>query len=91
MRSILMALLAFKGPWDSASGPMNGCLKGVIAHNSMNTIWAASWKSDIYLPLQWSNTPVQEEWAFVGGENRCGPYCTAWGCSTNQTAKYSQA
>lgn len=79
------------GPWDGASGPMNGCLRGVIAHNNMNTIWAASWKSTTYLPLQWSTGASQQEWAFLGGENRCGSYCTAWGCGTNQTAKYTQA
>lgn len=81
--SLLRFFLFFFGnPWKQ--------IQGVEAHNNMNTIWAASWESTTYLPLQWSNTAAQQEWAFVGGENRCGAYCTAWGCGANQTIKYTQ-
>ena len=57
----------------------------------MNTLWAGSWNSDTFLPTQWANGSLESEWAFVGGENRCGAYCTSWGCGPNSTSFFSQA
>ena len=31
------------GPWDGASGPMNGCMKGLKAKSPLDMIWSASW------------------------------------------------
>ena len=76
------------GPWDAPSGPMAGCLRGVAPGSSLNTMWASSWSSPTFLPTLWeaSAAPL---WAFVGGENVCGAYCSAWGCGANGT-KWSQ-
>jgi hypothetical protein len=92
------------GPWDSPSGPMAGCLKNLIPHDklALNTIWASSWSSPTYMPLQWTNghlstnphdhrRSLDQEWSFVGGENLCGAYCQAWGCGQNQTDHWAQA
>jgi len=82
------------GPWDSPSGPMNGCLKYLVPHNSLNTMWASSWSSSVYMPLQWTvgqNAALHRNMSFVGGVNLCGDYCSAWGCGSNQTDKWSQA
>jgi len=80
------------GPWDSPSGPMNGCLKGVVPGSPMDTLWATSWSSPVYLPTLWTNSsPWFSDWSFVGGVNRCGAYCGAWGCGVNQTQFWNQA
>eukprot|EP01116_Phalansterium_solitarium_P007805 TRINITY_DN2073_c0_g1_i3.p1 TRINITY_DN2073_c0_g1~~TRINITY_DN2073_c0_g1_i3.p1 ORF type:complete len:238 (-),score=74.78 TRINITY_DN2073_c0_g1_i3:320-1033(-) len=78
------------GPWDSPSGPMGGCLQGVTPGDRLHTIWASSWSSPTYLPLLWSADPWSQTWAHVGGINRCGAYCTAWGCGVNRTNYYNQ-
>lgn len=79
------------GPWDSPSGPMNGCLQGVVPDSNMDTIWAASWGAHDNLPTLWANNTFAATWARTGGVNRCGAYCTAWGCGVNQTDHWSQA
>ena len=79
------------GPWDSPSGPMNGCLKGVVPGSTMATLWASSWSSDVFLPTMWHNSSWAEMIGFVGGVNRCGAYCTSWGCGDNQTDFWTQA
>jgi hypothetical protein len=78
------------GPWDGVSGPMAGCLRGVIAGSSMDSLWAGSWKSDTFLPTQWANSTLDEDFAFVGGINRCGAYCSSWGCGPNRTSFFAQ-
>jgi hypothetical protein len=86
------------GPWDAPSEPMNGCLKYLVPKdkNRLNTIWSSSWSSSTYLPLQWSvgggelDDARTQRLAFVGGVNKCGSYCTAWGCGMNQTSKFAQ-
>jgi hypothetical protein len=89
------------GPWDAPSAPMKGCLKYLIPGDKhrLNTIWSSSWSSSTYLPLQWSvgsgsdssaKNAHMKQFAFVGGSNGCGRYCTAWGCGMNQTMKYNQ-
>ena len=77
---------------------MNGCLKYLVPKdkNRLNTIWSSSWSSSTYLPLQWSvgggelDDARTQRLAFVGGVNKCGSYCTAWGCGMNQTSKFAQ-
>jgi hypothetical protein len=76
------------GPWDSPSGPMSGCLKGVVPSSPLNTMWATRWSSPTFLPTLWQVNNASA-WAFVGGENVCGVYCTAWGCGANGS-KWSQ-
>ena len=114
------------GPWDSPSGPMNLCLKKLVARVGcevfararaspcsppmpplpprppppppyaqdparLNTVWSSTWSSQVYLPFQWS--PEQAKGAalsFVGAVNRCGAYCSAWGCGENQTEHWKQ-
>lgn len=80
------------GPWDAPSSPMNTCLQKLLPKDParLNTIWASSWSSEIYMPLQWSMMIESQRLAFVGGQNRCGDYCGAWGCGTNQTKKWTQ-
>lgn len=79
------------GPWDAPSGPMLGCLAGVVPFSAMDSLWAASWSSAIYMPLLWSNDSYDAAWSFVGGLDRCGAYCTAWGCGVNNSVRYTQA
>ena len=81
------------GPWDAPSGPMSGCLRGVVPGSALNTMWAGAWSSNTYLPTLWaSDGPLTgAAWAFVGGENVCGAYCTAWGCGPNNTERWTQA
>lgn len=79
------------GPWDAPSGPMLGCLAGVVPFSPMDSLWAASWSSATYMPLLWSNDSYNAAWSFVGGLDRCGAYCTAWGCGVNNSKRYSQA
>merc|ERR1711871_562578 len=67
------------GPWDAASGPMNGCLQGVVVGDDQATLWASKWSSDPFLPTMWHSGAQAEREAFVGGVNRCGAYCSAWG------------
>ena len=38
------------GPWDGASGPMNGCMKGLKAKSPLDMIWSASWSAPRYMP-----------------------------------------
>jgi hypothetical protein len=78
------------GPWDSPSGPMNGCLKYSVPGSDQATLWATSWSSPIFLPLQWNYNTWSQSVGFVGGINRCGAYCTAWGCGVNQTDFWTQ-
>ena len=79
------------GPWDSPSGPMMGCLAGVVPYSAIDSLWAASYSSPTYMPLLWSNDTWSTAWSFVGGLDRCGAYCTAWGCGVNNTNRWSQA
>lgn len=63
------------GPFDSPSGPMNLCLKKLIAKDParLNTIWSSAWSSQEYLPFQWSPQETRgAALSFVGGVNRCG-------------------
>jgi hypothetical protein len=79
------------GPWDAPSGPMLGCLAGVAPFSALNSLWAASPASPVYLPLLWSNDSFSQAWGFVGGLDRCGAYCSAWGCGPGNAQRYSQA
>ena len=81
------------GPWDSPSGPMLGCLRGVVPGSSLNTLWAAAWSSPVYLPTLWaSDGPLTGEmWSRVGGDNVCGAYCSAWGCGGNNSNFWNQS
>ena len=78
------------GPWDAPSGPMNGCLRGVVAGSSLDSMWSSSWSAPTFQPTLWG----ADEWAVAnrwkGGINRCGAYCTAWGCGANQTSHWTQ-
>ena len=78
------------GPWDAPSAPMLGCLAGVVPYSEMDSLWASSWTSPTYMPLLWSNTSWAATWSFVGGIDRCGAYCTAWGCGPNNANRYTQ-
>ena len=81
------------GPWDAPSGPMNKCLKYLVPGDKarLNTMWATKWSSETLMTMQWQPTSsAAVRLAFVGGENRCGAYCGAWGCGMNQTEKWSQ-
>jgi len=78
------------GPWDQPSPPMVGCLNGVVPHSQLDTIWATKWSSSVNLPTLWSNSSWFETWSRVGGENRCGRYCTSWGCGVNQSQHWDQ-
>ena len=79
------------GPWDAPSGPMNRCLSKLIPKDParLNTIWASQWSSPAFLPFQWQ-LPTHAKLGFVGGLNRCGAYCQAWGCGANQTDRWTQ-
>jgi hypothetical protein len=79
------------GPWDSPSGPMDGCLSYAVAGSTLNTLWSASYGSDIALPTLWANSSWTAAWSRIGGVNRCGAYCGAWGCGVNQTQHWTQA
>ena len=79
------------GPWDAPSGPMSGCLKAVLAGDQLHTMWASSPSSATFLPLMWHQGDFAETYSFVGGINRCGAYCSAWGCGPNRTSKFTQA
>jgi hypothetical protein len=78
------------GPWDSPSGPMLGCLQGVIPYSAIDSLWAATWTSQIYMPMLWSNDTWSSTWSFVGGTDRCGAYCSVWGCGVNNSIHYNQ-
>jgi len=78
------------GPWDTPSPPMQGCLAGVVQGSNLDTIWSTQWSSLTNLPFLWSNSEWFETWSFVGGMNRCGAYCTSWGCGTNQSFHWNQ-
>jgi hypothetical protein len=78
------------GPWDSPSAPMNGCLQGVQPGDRLHTLWASSWSGSSFMPLLWAQDEFAREWGFLGGVNRCGAYCTAWGCGPGQKQHYSQ-
>lgn len=41
------------GPWDAPSGPMLGCLQGVLPGSSIDTLWATSWGSSMHFPTLW--------------------------------------
>ena len=41
------------GPWDLPSGPMMGCLAGVVPKSAIDSLWAASWTSTTYMPMLW--------------------------------------
>ena len=79
------------GPWDSPSGPMLGCLAGVVPYSAIDSLWAASWSSPVYMPMLWSNDTWSSTWSFVGGLDRCGAYCKAWGCGVNNSNFWTQA
>ena len=78
------------GPWDSPSGPMNRCLRYLNPKDDLNTMWVSAWSSRQYMPLQWTGGEMQRRWGFVGGQNVCGAYCSAWGCGQNQTDRWTQ-
>ena len=46
------------------------------------------------MPTLWHNSTTAELTGFVGGYNRCGAYCTVWGCgngtSMDQVNFYTQ-
>lgn len=69
---------------------MAGCLQGVEPHARLRTIWSSSWGSPRFLPLLWAAAPYNARWMFVGGVNRCGAYCTAWGCGPQRDKRYQQ-
>jgi hypothetical protein len=69
---------------------MRGCLQGVIPYSAIDSLWAATWTSQIYMPMLWSNDTWSSTWSFVGGTDRCGAYCTAWGCGVNNSLHYNQ-
>jgi hypothetical protein len=69
---------------------MNGCLQGVQPQDRLHTIWASSWGSQTFLPLMWANDAWTQQWMFVGGVNRCGAYCSAWGCGQGQAQHWDQ-
>jgi len=81
------------GPWDAPSGPMLGCLRGVVPASPLNTMWASAWSAQEYLPTLWaSDGPLTgAAWSFVGGENVCGSYCSAWGCGANNSNYWNQS
>lgn len=79
------------GPWDAPSGPMLGCMAGVVPGSPMDTLWATSWGSAVNMPTLWANDTRSATWARIGGVNRCGAYCGAWGCGVNNTVHYTQA
>jgi len=79
------------GPWDSPSGPMAGCLAGVVPGSAMDSLWTGAWSSLSYYPSLWANSTWFETWSYVGGINRCGAYCTAWGCGTNHANHWNQS
>jgi len=79
------------GPWDAPSGPMNGCLQALVPRSRLNTMWAGAWGASEALPMLWSNNAWATTFARVGGVNRCGAYCAAWGCGANNTEHYTQA
>jgi hypothetical protein len=78
------------GPFDAPSGPMLGCLQGVVPYSAIDSLWAASWNSKTYMPMLWSNDTWAMTWSFVGGHDRCGAYCQAWGCGVNNSIHYNQ-
>jgi Transglutaminase-like superfamily len=78
------------GPFDAPSGPMETCLSYLMKGDKLNTIWASNWSSPVYLPFLWSNNTFSQDYAFVGGVNRCGAYCTAWGCGVNNSMHWNQ-
>lgn len=78
------------GPWDAPSGPMLGCLQGVVPGSSLDTLWATAWSAPAFLPTLWANDTWAQTWSRVAGVNRCGAYCTAWGCGVNNTMHYDQ-
>eukprot|EP00698_Gefionella_okellyi_P005099 TRINITY_DN14681_c0_g1_i1.p1 TRINITY_DN14681_c0_g1~~TRINITY_DN14681_c0_g1_i1.p1 ORF type:complete len:413 (-),score=53.46 TRINITY_DN14681_c0_g1_i1:58-1296(-) len=79
------------GPWDEPSAPMGACLQAVRPGDRMHSMWASSFGSREFLPLLWANDAWSQEWAFVGGLNRCGAYCTAWGCGADRKQFYDQS
>ena len=80
-----------EGPWDSLSTPMRNCLNNLIPKDRLNTLWASSFSSSIFLPTLWSdNSNFNQIWAWKGGINRCGAYCQTWGCGPNSDQKYTQ-
>ena len=85
------------GPWDSPSAPMNTCLKYLVPRDptGLNTIWVSQWSSNVTMPLQWGpRITTTSGWlngSSVSGLNRCGAYCSAWGCGSNQTNRYKQS
>lgn len=55
-----------------------------------DTTQATSWSSSTFLPLQWHEDEWSQRVDFIGGLNKCGNYCTAWGCGVNQTDYWTQ-
>jgi hypothetical protein len=62
-----------------------------VPGSSIDSLWATSWGSDVNLPTLWANDSLSATWARIGGLNRCGAYCQAWGCGANNTAHWTQA
>ena len=66
------------------------CLAWAIPGDALNTLYATDWTGPTYVPLDWSDSQAARAWAWVGGVNRCGDYCTAWGCGPNNTQHWTQ-
>lgn len=77
-------------PSAAPSGPMLGCLQGVNPGSNIDTLWVSAWSSDTQQPTLWAETTADEAWSRVGGINRCGAYCTAWGCGPDNAQKWNQ-
>ena len=77
--------------------PMNTCLKYLVPHDEtgLNSIWVSQWSSNVTMPLQWGPRFGRANgWlngSSVSGSNKCGSYCMAWGCGSNQSMHYSQS
>mmetsp|Transcript_43964 Transcript_43964/g.102810 ORF Transcript_43964/g.102810 Transcript_43964/m.102810 type:complete len:97 (+) Transcript_43964:275-565(+) len=72
---------------------MSRCLQHLLPGDTsrLNTMWATKWSSDVPMAVLWQPTgSTALKFAFVGGVNRCGAYCAAWGCGVNQTDRWSQ-
>ena len=81
------------GPWDALSEPMEKCLGYLIAKDpkKLNTIYASQYSGKENMILQWGGyTYDGYVYDHVGGVNRCGAYCTKWGCGQKHDQFYNQ-
>jgi len=77
------------GPWDGASGPMNGCMRGLVGKNAHDMIYSASWSSKRFMPTLWGMDKWSKTNRWKGGIPRCKSYCSKWGCGVNQSSHYN--